>query len=30
VLVNAELEETYREILATLQQWYPDLDLCYK
>jgi guanylate kinase len=30
VLVNVELEETYREILATLQKWYPDLDLCYK
>lgn len=30
VIVNNDLDETYRELLTLLQQWYPDLDLALK
>eukprot|EP01039_Chlorochromonas_danica_P004387 gene4387-4808_t len=27
ILVNAEVEETFRQLVGVLQNWYPDLDL---
>jgi hypothetical protein len=30
LIVNNNLEETYNALLTTLQQWYPDVDLCMR